>query len=216
MAENESQVRARPAGAIRPSDAGRLAFLETLARALEERDARLRLHAQRVGFYADALAEALGLDDESRTLIRTASILHDIGRISLREPDMQRAGLSDPGEFTRAIPHSEFGARVVRALGFEEPVAEAVRHHHEHWDGAGEPSGLKCDEIPLASRIIHVVDAFDRLTAAPPGSRSLDADQAAVELKKRAGSCFDPELSSRFVTLLENGAFEVQAAGTRA
>ena len=215
MPESESQVRAQPAATIRPGDEGTLAFLDALARSLEGRDAALRMHAQRVGFYAAVLAEALGLDDESQDLIRTASILHDVGRISLPEADIQRAGLSDRSESAHAVPHPEFGARVVRALGFEARVGEAVRHHHEHWNGEGGPGGLQREEIPLASRIIHVVDAFDRLTSAPPGTRSLDPNQAVVELNKRAGSCFDPELSYRFATLIENGAFELQALGTK-
>ena len=217
MHETESRIRpsqTQPAAAMLPDDDDGLAFLGALARALEGRDPTLRQHSQRVGFYADLLAEQLGLDDDTRGFIRTASILHDIGRISLHTDDMRPAGLAGSGQDAPEAPHPDLGARLVRALGFEERVGNAIRHHHEHWDGEGGPDGLRRENTPLASRIIAVVDTFDRLTAGPPGAGSLDADRAMIELNKHAGSRFDPDLLSLFASLIENGAFELQATGT--
>ena len=216
----ETESRSRPSQtqlgeAMLPSDGDALAFLDALARALEGRDAALRQHAHRVGFYADLLAEQLGLDADTRGFIRTASILHDVGRISLRVDDMRRAGLAGRSEDAPEAPHPNLGARLVRALGFEERVGDAIRHHHEHWDGEGGPDGLRRENIPLAARIIAVVDAFDRLTSAPLGARSLDADRAMIELNKNAGSRFDPDLLSLFASLIENGAFELQSSGAK-
>ena len=214
MPDTEPRIqpsRTPPAGVMLPDDHDALAFLDALARALEDRDATLRQHAQRVGFYADLLAEALGLDDDTRGLVRTASILHDVGRISLAENDMRHAELTDRGQDSLEAAHTHLGARLVRALGFEERVGDAIRHHHENWDGEGGPDGLCRENIPLAARIIAIADAFDRLTAAPSGAQSLDADQALFELNKNAGARLDPGLLSLFASLIENGAFELDA-----
>jgi putative two-component system response regulator len=192
-----------------------LEFLDVLAEALESRDGQLRKHAQRVGFYADLLADRLGIEEELREQIRISSFLHDIGKVGLSDEDRARAQIDGPGH-TTADPagpdeHAEIGSHLVQPLGFDDSVAEAIRCHHEHWDGGGRPEGLRGDAIPLAARVIAVVDHFDKLTGDGPEGEGLSAEAALAEIRKRSGTQFDPALVMTFVAVVENGDFELDA-----
>ena len=188
-----------------------LEFLDVLAQALESRDGYLRKHAQRVGFYADLLAERLGVNEELREHIRISSFLHDIGKVGISDEDKQRAQLRTSltsGE----EEHPEIGARLVEPLGFEEAIAEAIRHHHAHWDGSGHPDGIAGEQIPLAARMIAVVDTFDKLTSDRPGAAPKSTAEALSRLQKGSGTQFDPAVVAAFVGMVESGALEAHAA----
>ena len=190
-----------------------LEFLDVLAQALESRDGELRKHAQRVGFFANLVGEQLGVDEDTREYIRTSSFLHDIGKVALTDEDKERAQLRSIAEGISEEEHPEIGAKLVQPLGFEERVVGAIRHHHEHWNGDGYPDGLRGENIPLAARVIAVVDTFDKLTSERPGDGALSAEEAAAELEKHSGSRFDPALVALFVALIGSGGFELQARG---
>ncbi len=190
-----------------------LDFLDVLAQALESRDGELRKHAQRVGFYADLIAERLGVDEDTRECIRTSSFLHDIGKVALSDEDKERAQLRSIAEGIPEEEHPEIGAKLVQPLGFGERVADAIRHHHEHWNGEGYPDGLRGEDIPLAARVIAVVDTFDKLTSERPAAQALSTEQATAELEKHSGSRFDPAVVGLFVALIESGEFELQVSG---
>jgi len=190
-------------------EATTLKFLDVLAEALEGRDGRLRKHAHRVGFYADHLAERLAVDEDEREHIRVSSFLHDIGKVGLSDEDMDRAQLRTRPDTLPEEQHPEIGARLVEPLGFEERVADAIRHHHECWDGSGYPDALEGEAIPLAARVIALVDTFDKLTSDEP---SQSAEEALSELRKQSGVRFDPALVIAFVSIVESGEFEIEAA----
>jgi putative nucleotidyltransferase with HDIG domain len=191
-------------------DDGTLEFLDVLAQALESRDGSLRKHAHRVGFYADLLAERLGVDEDEREHIRVSSFLHDIGKVGLSNEDRERAQIRPTPEPVPEEEHAEIGARLVEPLGFEERVAHAIRHHHECWDGSGYPKALEGEAIPLAARVIAVVDCFDKLTSDEPAAST---EEALAELRKGSGVRFDPALVTAFAGVVENGEFEIEAAG---
>jgi putative two-component system response regulator len=189
-------------------DATTLDFLDVLAQALESRDGSLRKHAHRVGFYADLLAEKLGVDEDEREHIRVSSFLHDIGKVGLSDEDRERAQLRPRPGTPIEEQHPEIGARLVEPLGFEGRVADAIRHHHECWDGSGHPDSLEGDAIPLAARVIAVVDGFDKLTSAEP---ACSAREALSQLRKQSGTRFDPALIIAFASMVESGEIELDA-----
>ena len=180
-------------------------FLDVLAEALENRDGELRKHAQRVGFYADLLAEQIGVPEELRETIRLSSFLHDIGKVGLSDEDRQRAQLRARPEHVGEEAHPEIGAGLVQPLGFDEAVAQAIRSHHECWNGAGFPDGLEGEAIPLAARVISVVDAFDKLTAGAEEEERRPIPDALAELQKQSGSRFDPAVVLAFCRMVESG-----------
>ena len=121
------------------------------------------------------------------------SILHDIGKIGVRGSILCKPGALDDREFGEMRTHPAIGGRIVRTLyGFDlEPV---IRHHHERFDGKGYPSGLKGDAIPLESRMILIADTFDAMTSDRPYRRAMRTEAALGELKRHAGTQFDPDL----------------------
>ncbi|MEE2674074.1 MAG: HD domain-containing phosphohydrolase [Myxococcota bacterium] len=214
LGEQQRPARRQPltsADAVGPS----LELLDVIAQALEGRDRQLRRHAQQVQFYADLVAEQLDVDEETRTCIRTSSVLHDIGKLALGDEDKLHAQLDGAAEGTPEQQHGLTGATLAQRLGFEERITRAIRHHHEHWNGGGHPDGLEGENIPLAARVIAVVDSFDRLTSERPGARALSAGEATATLEKYAGSRFDPAVVAVFVRLVESGSFELEASGAR-
>ena len=177
-------------------------FLEVLAETIESRDPALRGHARRVSFYCGLLAERLSLGPEQSEHIRIASFLHDLGKVGSGEED---AACREHPAATLPERHPETGERLIRPLGFSSAVALAIRHHHECWDGSGYPDGLCGDEIPLASRIIALSDAFDGTTTGRSNRGRPSASEAAEELEKHSGSRFDPRLVKEFLSILESG-----------
>jgi putative nucleotidyltransferase with HDIG domain len=191
-------------------DDSTLEFLDMLAGALESRDGELRKHSQRVGFYADLLAERMGMDEELREQIRISSFLHDIGKIGLSDQDRERAQLRGSATGIAEEEHPEIGAKLLQPLGFEDSIAEAIRHHHEYWNGDGYPDGLAGEAIPLVARVIAMVDAFDKLVSEQDDDDPLSAKAALAELQKHSGSRFDPALVTAFVGLVDSRDFDLQ------
>jgi response regulator RpfG family c-di-GMP phosphodiesterase len=166
------------------------------ARSIEAKDAYTAGHCDRVDRYAELLARKLGGFDEKWIFnLKVGSILHDIGKIGVRSAILCKPGALDSGESEEMQTHPVVGGRIVRALhGFNlEPI---VRHHHERFDGKGYPNGLKGDKIPLESRMILIADTFDAMTTDRPYRRALTTEQALDELKRFAGTQFDPYLVS--------------------
>ena len=187
-----------------------LEFLEILAQALESRDGLLRGHARRVGYYAHVLSEQHGLEGKELDQIRIAAFLHDLGRVGLSSstPAQTRGCVED----RQHKEHPEIGAALVRPLGFSDGIAEAILHHHEQWDGAGFPDQLSGTAIPVAARVIAIVDAYDAMSSDRPGFEVLSPEAALEEIQKQAGSLFDPNLVEAFVTLVESGACDLQTS----
>lgn len=173
--------------------------VQTLARALEGKDAYTRGHSIRVSQYAVATAHALGMDAAQQENIRLGGELHDIGKIGTRESVLLKPGVLTTEEVGQIREHPAFGEKMLSPLAFETPeVLRCVRSHHERLDGAGFPDGLSGDAIPLEARIIAVADTFDAMTTVRPYRAPHSPDAALAEINRVAGTQLDPEVVSAF------------------
>ncbi len=184
-------------------------FLEVLAETIEVKDRFMRGHARRVSFYATLLAERLSLEADALEEVRVAAFLHDIGKVGVPTDLLLRAGALDSSERALVEQHPTIGARLVKPLAIPNAIASAIQHHHEWWDGTGYPDGLKGEEIPQASRIISVVDAFDAMSSDRPYRRALARATAIDEIRHFAGTQFDPHFAKEFLVVLESGACDI-------
>ena len=176
-------------------------FVRAIADALEARNPFVYGHARRVGGYAGAIGRRMHLSVEALEKLGLAALLHDVGKIGT--PDSVLLKPSALTEEERAVvrPHAERGARMLAGQPEMEEVAAAVRHHHENYDGTGYPEGLAGEEIPVASRIIRVADAYDTMTSPRPFREALSHEAAVAELVKKAGTLFDPQVVGAFCKL---------------
>jgi len=174
-----------------PDQAAQYRAAESLAKAVDERDAYTGSHSQRVGEYAARIAQRLGADDGAVELARLAGNLHDLGKLAIPEEVLRKP--DDLSEAERLIleRHPQIGYRMLESLGVQ-PVAEWVLHHHERWDGAGYPNRLAGEQIPLGARIVFVADAYDAMTSERAYSQAMSQRDAIVELERCAGTQFDP------------------------
>jgi len=182
--------------------------IQAHARSIEAKDAYTAGHCDRVDLYAELLARKMGGFDENWIFnLKVASILHDIGKIGVRSAILCKPAALDSAEFQEMQTHPVIGGRIVRTLyGFNlEPM---VRHHHERYDGKGYPNGLKGDKIPLESRMILIADTFDAMTSDRPYRRAMTTEQALEELRRFAGTQFDPDL----VSAIQDAGTEFDAA----
>ena len=157
-----------------------LATIEALALAIDAKDQTTYNHVRRVELYATALARALGMSAVDQQAVKTAALLHDIGKLAVPEHILAKPGPLTPDEFQKVRMHPQIGADIIGAVPFPYPVAPLVLGHHERWDGRGYPAGLKGDEIPLGARILCLVDNFDALTSDRPYHKPLSVDAAAI------------------------------------
>src|SRR5262245_29129286 len=148
-----------------------LGLLELLADTIETKDPTMRGHGRRVAFYSGIVAERMGLDDRERERVRIAAFLHDLGKVGVPTDLLLRPGALDPRERRIVEEHPAIGAKLVARLELPSEIAQALRHHHEWWDGGGYPDGISGDAIPLAARIIAVADAFDAMSCDRPYRR---------------------------------------------
>ena len=184
-------------------------FLEVLAETIEVKDRFMRGHARRVSFYAGLLAERLSLEADELEEVRVAAFLHDLGKVGVPTDLLLRAGALDSNERALVEQHPAIGARLVKPLAIPNAIASSIQHHHEWWDGTGYPDKLKGEEIPRTSRIISVVDAFDAMSSDRPYRRALARSTAIDEIRRFAGSQFDPHIAKEFLVILESGACDI-------
>ena len=179
-----------------------LATIEALALAIDAKDQTSQLHIRRVQLYAAALARGLGMSENEIQGVKTAALLHDIGKLAVPEHILSKPGPLTPEEFQKIRAHPKVGADIVSSVPFPYPVAPLILSHHERWDGKGYPAGLKSDEIPLGARILSVVDYFDALMAERPYHKAMTSDAAVGLLQQEASKGLDPHVVSKFVELL--------------
>ncbi|HHV55410.1 MAG TPA: GAF domain-containing protein [Firmicutes bacterium] len=176
-----------------------LSAVQALAAALEAKDVYTRGHSVRVARWAQACARVLGLGAEEQEQVYLAGLLHDLGKIGVREDILLKPGRLDEEERKEMQLHPVVGARILEPARFPTAVIEAVRHHHEDYGGGGYPAGLIGEEIPLLARIIRVADAYDAMTSARPYREALRVEQAREELRRCAGRQFDPRVVEAFL-----------------
>jgi diguanylate cyclase (GGDEF)-like protein/putative nucleotidyltransferase with HDIG domain len=155
-----------------------------------------------VQFYAASVARAMGMSDNDVQGVKTAALLHDIGKLAVPEHILSKPGPLTPEEFQKIRAHPKVGADIVSSVPFPYPVAPLILSHHERWDGKGYPTGLRGEEIPLGARILSVVDYFDALMAERPYHKAMSFEAAIGLLKQEAGKGLDPAVVSKFIELL--------------
>jgi diguanylate cyclase (GGDEF)-like protein/putative nucleotidyltransferase with HDIG domain len=175
---------------------------EVLARAIQAKDEGGSCHVERVQYYAAALARQLELPEMDRQAVEIGALLHDIGKLAVPEHILSKPGPLTPDERKKMQLHAQIGAQIVGAVPFPCPVAPLVRSHHERWDGAGYPSGLRGEQIPIGARILSVVDAFDALTSERPYRPAVSQEAAVRMIEAEAGKAFDPAIVAGFTELL--------------
>jgi two-component system, cell cycle response regulator len=194
---------------------GRGSTHEVLLQALYEREPSLRVHVQSVSDTAVAVGSALGLGGEALEELRLAAHLHDVGKLAIPDTVLQKPAPLDVGEWAFVREHTVIGQRILAAAPAWIPVADIVRATHERWDGGGYPDGLAGAAIPLAARIIAVCDAFSAMTSDRPYRVKVPRDAALAELRRCAGTQFDPEVVTVFCLEAErasSGAWGAEAA----
>ncbi len=174
-----------------PDRAARFRAAASLARAVDARDVYTGSHSQRVAELAACVARRLGLPEEDVELTRLAASLHDLGKLAIPEEILRKPGPLTEPERMVLERHPQIGFRMLESLGVD-PVADWVLHHHERWDGSGYPDGLPGERIPLGARIIFVADAYDAMTSERVYRRRVAPEEAIAELRRCAGSQFDP------------------------
>ena len=179
-----------------------LATIEALALAIDAKDQTSQLHIRRVQLYAAALARALNMPETEIQGVKTAALLHDIGKLAVPEHILSKPGPLTPEEFQKIRAHPKIGADIISAVPFPYPVAPLILSHHERWDGKGYPSGLKGEEIPLGARILSVVDYFDALMAERPYHKAMPFDAAVALLQQERGKALDPHVVETFISML--------------
>ena len=173
-----------------------VATLEALVNAMEARDPYLRGHSSRVADLAATIASRLDLSDDDVEHVRLAGRLHDIGKIGTREAVMNKQGPLTPDEYDHVKQHVMIGAQILTPLGHLAPVLGAVRSHHERWDGAGYPDGLRGEDIPISARIIGAAEVYDALCTARPYQDKMNPAQAVRRMGELVGSVLDPKVFS--------------------
>ncbi len=179
-----------------------LATIEALALAIDAKDQTSQSHIRRVQLYAASVAKAMGMSDNDVQGVKTAALLHDIGKLAVPEHILSKPGPLTPEEFQKIRAHPKVGADIVSSVPFPYPVAPLILSHHERWDGKGYPTGLKGEDIPLGARILSVVDYFDALMAERPYHKAMSFDAAIGLLRQEAGKGLDPAVVAKFIELL--------------
>jgi putative nucleotidyltransferase with HDIG domain len=188
-----------------------LATIEALALAIDAKDQTAQSHIRRVQAYAAGLARALGMSDNEIQGVKTAALLHDIGKLAVPEHILSKPGPLTQEEFQKIRIHPQVGAEIISAVPFPYPVAPLILSHHERWDGKGYPQGLKGDDIPLGARILTVVDYFDALTSDRPYHQAMTPEAALLLLQQEAGRALDPRVVHAFTEHLPEMSREARA-----
>ena len=208
-------------------EASRQDVIFCLARAVEYRDDVTGRHVERVGQYASIIGIALGMDEQSVSMLEQAAQLHDVGKVGVADDVLLKPGKLSPDEFEQMQRHTLFGKRIVERMSNHEwaklrqhvligsrildvprsplltMAARIALTHHERWDGTGYPLGLKGEDIPLEGRITAVADVFDALSSRRPYKPPYPVDRCFEIIVEESGTHFDPKIVSAFITQRE-------------
>jgi len=194
-------------------------YLETilaLANSIDSKDAYTRGHSQRVGDMAAEIGRELGLSEQDVKQLRYGGILHDIGKIGITENILCKQTQLTADEMSVMREHPAIGASIVGPVTFLGTARDAVRSHHEKWNGTGYPEGLKGQQIPLIARVVACADTWDACTSTRPYQRAMGA-QAAMEVMNRLrGVSLDPDVVDALARVLEKKGAFTEGAPVRA
>ena len=184
------------------AQSGRSQALTSLVRALEQVDQDTEEHVERTRNMGIALGKQLGLSDSQLTTLELMCLLHDIGKIAIPLEILNKPGKLTDAEWAVLRSHPDKGYQIAIASDELKPIAEFIRYHHERWDGKGYPARLAGEDIPVLSRIISIVDAYDAMVNDRCYRKALSTEYAMKEIEDNAGSQFDPKMSKVFLKLL--------------
>ncbi|MDI6890811.1 MAG: HD-GYP domain-containing protein [Thermodesulfovibrionales bacterium] len=170
-----------------------------LAEAIEKRDPYTREHTKRVMDYSAAIGRTMGLSKKELEDLKLAAILHDVGKIGVRDSILLKGGKLDPDELEKMNMHSKYGAEILSHVKQLKDIIPGVRGHHERFDGKGYPDNLNDGDISIIARIVAVADTFDAMTTDRPYRKALSFGTAFEELRKNIGTQFDGEVVEAFI-----------------
>ena len=204
----EQKVRDRTKQLAEKHQELRVAYIQTiraLAEAVDAKDPHTFGHSERVGVYASKMARELGLPKELIERVYIAGLLHDVGKIGVRDEVITKPDRLTREEYAEIKEHPEIGARILQPVAFLSDLIDCVRHHHEWYDGGeqGYPARLRGDRIPLPSRIILVADTVEAMSSDRPYRKGLPLEAVTQELQKYSGSQFDPNCVDVCLRLIE-------------
>src|SRR5580704_235693 len=182
---------------------------------LDLKDLNTGVHSTRLAEWGMRVGQELGLEEAELQNLEVAALLHDIGKVGIPDSILKKPGKLDDEEYALMKKHPEYGWAVLRMLPGFERAALDILHHHESFDGKGYPAGLKDTEIPVVSRIVCVIDAFDAMVSSRPYRKRVPHEEAVRRLKEASGTQFDPVVVECFLTYAEAEMATVfAAAGT--
>jgi HD-GYP domain-containing protein (c-di-GMP phosphodiesterase class II) len=182
---------------------------------LDLKDLNTGVHSTRLAEWGMRVGQELGLEESELQSLEVAALLHDIGKVGIPDAILRKPGRLDPEEYALMKKHPEYGWAVLRMLPGFERAALDILHHHESFDGKGYPAGLKDTEIPVVSRIVCVIDAFDAMVSSRPYRKGLPYEEAVRRLNEASGSQFDPVVVQSFLSFAKAEMSPVfAAAGT--
>lgn len=179
-------------------------LLDGMIAALDFRDAETQWHSRRVSRFTRHLAELLGIEGASLLSIEQGALLHDVGKIAVRDAILLKPGRLTPEEWDEMRTHPEAGWQMLRRIPYLREASLVVLQHHERWDGKGYPSGLRGEEIHIGARAFSVADSYDAITSDRPYRRAEPHDVALSELQRVAGTQLDPHLVEVFCSVPES------------
>jgi diguanylate cyclase (GGDEF)-like protein/putative nucleotidyltransferase with HDIG domain len=171
-----------------------LSIIYALAATVDAKDSYTYGHSRKVSEYAVAMSEELKLAQDKVTTLRAAGLLHDIGKVGVPDSILNKKAPLEDSEWKPIKAHPDLGVEILRHVIDLVNCLPAIRHHHEHYDGRGYPAGLRGGKIPLEARVLAVADAYDAMTSPRPYRKQLSSEKAIEELKRCAGTQFDPQL----------------------
>ena len=186
------------------------ASLIMLANAIELRDQYTRGHVERVMDLSVKIAQQMGWSGAQLQGLQYGSILHDIGKIYIRENILRKASSLSPEEWAEMKRHTVIGADLLDSVPYLVNAIPVIRYHHERWDGRGYPDGLAGDEIPLDARIVAVADSFDAMTSARVYQMASSPLQALREIQAGSGTRYDPQVVEALFEAWEQGLIDWQ------
>ncbi len=184
-------------------------MVTAFVKAIEAKDVYTRGHSENVAYYAVKICEAFEWPEEDIENMRVAALLHDIGKIGIREEVLNKTGKLTDEEYVHIKEHPEIARDILGSVPSLQGLANVAVHHHERYDGKGYPDGLEADDIPFGARILAVADAFDAMTSARTYKPAMPVDMALTQIEGNSGTQFDPMLAMVFVELVREGKIDM-------
>lgn len=179
-----------------------VSIIRALASTVDAKDHYTLGHSQKVSEYSHMIAEEMNLPERDREAIKYAGLLHDIGKIALADDIIKKPSRLTENEFEMVRKHPIVGAKIIKEIDSLAPIVPIVLHHHERFDGKGYPDALAGEQIPLGARIVFLADAYDTMVSARAYRDMIPPELAISELRKNAGSQFDPKVVDAFIECL--------------